>query len=136
MLKSEVDISTEISMPINKPVVDQENLLGDGSGSSNIWPKHRRSKTLGGPWTRNSEGSSNQWVRFGWGPPDPSGALDIVHPVRKPPTSYNGMLERFLMHIAEIRGGEALDPPLQTMFICLDELCSTTSGLYRVHHGY
>ena len=39
--------------------------------------QHRRSKTLGGPWTRNSEGAPNQWVHFGWGLPGSSGPLAL-----------------------------------------------------------
>ena len=27
---------------------------------------HKRSKTLGGPWTRNGEGAPNQWLSFGF----------------------------------------------------------------------
>ena len=42
---------------------------------------HRCSKTLGGPWTTNSEGPPNQWVHFAWVPPGSTGPLDIVHPV-------------------------------------------------------
>ena len=49
---------------------------------------HRRSKTFGGSWTKNSEGPPNQcWifgVHFGWGP------LDVVHP---PATPLSGRLD-------------------------------------------
>ena len=43
---------------------------------------HRRSKTLEGPWTRNSEWPSKQWVHFVWGPSGPS--EPHVHPLSTP----------------------------------------------------
>ena len=42
---------------------------------------HRRSKTLGGPWTRNSEGPQNQWLFWGFiligDPLDPRGLYTL-----------------------------------------------------------
>ena len=49
--------------------------------------KHIPSKTLGGPWIRNSEGAPNQWffwVNFGWVHLGPAEPLDIVHPLATP----------------------------------------------------
>ena len=61
------------------PIYPQQNNPGFVKGT--LRHKYRRSKTLGGPWARNSEGAPNQWYHFVCGFLNLRGLLDIVHPV-------------------------------------------------------